>query len=292
MPRRDVAGARTGVQPGYRDDERDRHDVDHDPVALAVRRRGGGDHRGRHHCEGHLQEDRGALGSEPAGEHSAEKRKQQEHVGLPQLLCTTESLTNLTLQCRVWQVQDPLIAELTYREVGAASERVRAIRRAITLPLRLLAAVDLGGAVVVLVIGQFHLLSYFAPAFLTVLFMSAWWYRRYASTHGLLLPARPWVLILAATLIAAASMSRLGVALKEPWISDFGPCLGFSVGMALAAAWLRSGRLALTAVAMVTATAVVSLAAEGDIAVALQLAAYGALLLNASANPPEKKDAA
>ncbi len=188
-------------------------------------------------------------------------------------------------------MQDPLIAELAYREAVATRERVRAVRRAITLPLRLLAAVDLGGAVVVLFIGRFHLLSYFAPAFLTVLFVSAWWYRRYATTHGLLLPARPWVLVLAATLVAGASMSRLGVALDEPWISDFGPCLAFTVGTALTAAWLQSRRLALTAVGMATVTAVVSLAADGDLAIALQLAAYGALLLNASADPSEQKDA-
>lgn len=188
-------------------------------------------------------------------------------------------------------MQDPLIAELTYREALATRERVRAVRRAITLPLRLLAAVDLGGAIFALVIGRFHLLSYFAPAFLTVLVVSAWWYRRYATTHGLLLPARPWVLVLAATLVAGASMSRLGVALDKAWISDFGPCLAFAVGTALTAAWLQSRRLALTAVAMVTVTAVVSLAADGDLAIALQLAAYSALLLNASADPCGQKDA-
>ena len=122
--------------------------------------------------------------------------------------------------------------------------------------------------------------------------MSAWWYRRYATTHGLLLPARPWVLVLAASLLAGASMSRLGVALDKAWISDFGPCLAFAVGTALTAAWLHSRRLALTVVAMASVTAVVSLTADGDLAIALQLAAYSALLLNASADPSEQKDAA
>lgn len=185
---------------------------------------------------------------------------------------------------------DPLIAELTYREAVAAQERNRTIRRAITLPLRLLAAVDLGGAVVVLLIGRFHLLAYFAPAFLAALVISGWSYRRYATSHGLLLPTRPWVLIVAVTLVAGASMSRLGLALDEPWISDFGPCLAFTVGTAFTAAWLRSRRLTLTAVTMVMVTALVSLAADGDLAIALQLAAYGALLLNASADPSEQKD--
>ncbi|MBA2641198.1 MAG: hypothetical protein H0U77_14675 [Nocardioidaceae bacterium] len=98
------------------------------------------------------------------------------------------------------------------------------------------------------------------------------------------------MLILAATLIAGASMSRLGVALEEPWISDFGPCLAFTVGTALTAAWLQSRRLALTAVAMVIVTAVASLAADGDLAIALQLAAYGALLLFAAADPSGQKE--
>ena len=183
-------------------------------------------------------------------------------------------------------MQDPLVAELTYRQAEAVRERVRVVRRAITLPLRLLAAVYLGGAVVVLVIGRFHLLAYFAPAFLAVLVVSAWWYRRYAETHGLLLPSRPWVLILGVTLVAGASMSRLGVALDKPWISDFGPCLAFTVGTALTAIWLRSDRLALTAVAMLLLTAVVSLVADGDLAIALQMAGYGTLLLMVSADRP------
>ncbi len=179
-------------------------------------------------------------------------------------------------------MEDRLVAELAYRETMAARERLRAIRRAITLPLRLLATVDLVGAVVVLVIGQFHLLAYFAPAYLAVLVVSGWWYRRYAAVHGLLLPVRPWVLILVATLAAGASMSRLGVALDRPWISDFGPPLALAVGTGLTAWWLRSHALAVAAIAMVASSAVVSLAFEGDLAVALQLAAFGTLLWHAS----------
>ncbi len=179
-------------------------------------------------------------------------------------------------------MHDPLIAELTYREAVAARERVRAVRRAITLPVRLLGGVYLGGAVAVLVIGRFHLASYFAPAFLTVLSVSAWWYRRYARQHGVLLPARPWVLILGATLAAGASVSRLGVALDEPWISDFGPCVVLAVGTAITAVWLHSCRLALAAAAMVSVSAAAFLVATGDNAIAVQLAAYGTLLIMAS----------
>jgi hypothetical protein len=184
-------------------------------------------------------------------------------------------------------VQDPLVAELAYRETVAMRERVRGIQRAITLPLRLLAVVDLVGAVVVLIIGRFHLGSYFAPAFLAVLVVSAWWYRRYARRNGLLLPVHPWVLILVATMAAGASLSRLGVTLDEPWLSDFGPCLAFALGTALTAGWLRSRRLALSAGAMVAATALVSVVARGDAAIALQLAAIGILLWHASTGDHE-----
>jgi len=180
------------------------------------------------------------------------------------------------------QVDDPLVAELTYREAMGARERVRAIQRAITLPIRLVATVDLVGAVVVLIIGQFHLLAFFAPAYAVVLVISGWWYRRYAAIHGLLLPVRPWVLILVASLSAGASMSRLGLKLDKPWVSDFGPCLALAVGTALTAGWLRSRQLAFTAAAMVVSTALVSLVAEGDLAVALQLCAFGVLLWCAS----------
>lgn len=183
-------------------------------------------------------------------------------------------------------MQDPLVAELALRETAAARERVRVIQRAITLPLRLLAAADLGGAAVVLIIGRFHLGSYFAPAYLAVLVVSGWWYRRYASKNGLLLPVRPWVLILVATIAAGASLSRLGVAVDKSWISDFGPCLAFAVGTALIAGWLRSRRLALSAGAMLASTALVSVVARGDAAIALQLAAIGILLWHASNAAP------
>jgi hypothetical protein len=133
-----------------------------------------------------------------------------------------------------------------------------------------------------MVIGQFHLLAYFAPAYVAVLVVSGWWYRRYGTIHGLQLPVRPWVLILVATLAVGATMSRLGVAPYEQWVSDFGPCLTLAVGTAITAGWLRSQRLAFTAIAMVASTVLVSFVAAGDLAVALQLAAFGVLPWHAS----------
>jgi hypothetical protein len=187
-------------------------------------------------------------------------------------------------------VKDPLVAELAYRETVAARERVRGVRRAITLPLRLLATVNFVGATVVMIIGQFHMLAYFAPAYLVVLTISGWWYRHYATRHGLLLPVWPWVAILAASLTVGASMSRLGVALDKSWISDYGAPLAFVAGMALTAGWLRSRRLGHAAIGMALSSALVYLVASGDLAVALQLTAFGALLWHASWPADEHED--
>lgn len=184
-------------------------------------------------------------------------------------------------------MKDPLVAELTYRETVGAREHVRAIQRAIMLPLRLVATVDLAGAIVVLFISRFRLLAFFAPAYAVALVASAWFYRRYAAANGLLLPVRPWVLILVSSLAGGVTMSRLGVALQKPGVSDFGPCLSLAVGTALTAFWLRSPRLAIAAITMATSTALVSLVAEGDIAVALQLAAIGVILWSASLTIPD-----
>ncbi len=179
-------------------------------------------------------------------------------------------------------MQDPLAAELVYRETVATRERARAIRRAATLPMRFLAVAFLGGAVAVLVIGQYHLLFYYAPAYAIAFTASARSYRRYARTHGLLLPLRPWVLILTATLIGGATASHTGLTEGNQNLSDFGPFLVFAAGVLVTAAWLGSRRLAFTALAMVAMTGVVALFASQGVAVALQQAAYGILLWQAS----------
>lgn len=186
-------------------------------------------------------------------------------------------------------MQDPLTAELAYRETLATHERVRAIRRAATVPMRFIAAAFVGGAITVLLIGQHHMLMYYAPAYAIAFTASARSYRRYASAHGLQLPLRPWVLILTATLIGSATASHTGLIRGNQNLSDFGPFLVFAVGLLVAAWWLRSTRLTFTALAMVATTGFVGLFASQDVAVALQQAAYGILLWHASAPGREER---
>lgn len=182
-------------------------------------------------------------------------------------------------------MEDPLIAELAYREAIAVRDRTRAIRRAIALPLRLLAVVDLVGAAVVLVIGQYHLGSYFGPAFLVVLVVSFWWYRRYARTRGLLFPVWPWVIIIATSLLVGATLSHDGLTSDRQWLSDSGPPLVLAAAIGIVAAWLRSARLAVSSLAMAATTGAVALVAHANTAIAIQLVAFAALLWLGSAEP-------
>ena len=156
------------------------------------------------------------------------------------------------------------------------------MRRALVVPLRLAGTAELGGAVAVLLIGRDHLASYFVPAYLVVLGVGAWWYHHYARTHGVLLPVRPWLLILVPTMVLAASLSRLGFVLDNELVQVACPPLTNAVAVAAVGVWLRSRRLVLTAVAMVCATVVALTVASGDRAVSLQLFAYGLLLWQAS----------
>jgi hypothetical protein len=188
-------------------------------------------------------------------------------------------------------MEDPLVAELAYRETVAVRSRTRAIRRAIALPLRLLAAADLLGAVMVLAIGQYHLLAYFGPALLGVLATSFWWYRRYARMSGLLFPVWPWVAVIGVSTLIGASLSHDGLTSGQPWLSDVGPPLALAAAIAVVAAWLRSWRLAATAAAMTATTGVVATIAHGNAAISLQLVAFAALLWYGSEEPEQRGSA-
>jgi hypothetical protein len=178
------------------------------------------------------------------------------------------------------QVTDPLTAELAY--VEARATRARAVGLALVVPLRLAGTADLGGAVAVLLIGRDHLLTYFVPAYVLVLVLGVAWYRDYARRHGVWLPVRPWVLIIVPTLVASATLSRLGFALDRPLLQVVGPGLANAAAVAVTGGWLRSSRLVFTGLAMALATGVAAALSTGDRAVSLELLAYGLLLWNAS----------
>lgn len=175
---------------------------------------------------------------------------------------------------------DSLTAELTYREVRAARDRV--IRQALVLPLLLAGVADFGGAIAVLLIGRDHLASYFVPAYALVIVAGAWWYRRSARRSGVWLPVRPWLVILGPMIVAGMLLSRLGFALNLDTVEVAGPALANAAALAATGVWLRSRRLLLTAAAMTATVAVGLLLATGDRAVSVILFAYGLLLCQAA----------
>ena len=177
---------------------------------------------------------------------------------------------------------DPLSAELAYFEARATQQRIRSVRRALVAPLRLCAAADLSAAVTVLLICRDHMLLFFAPAYLLVLFLSYLSYRGYARNAGLWLPIWPWIAIIIPMLVASSTTSRLGFKLDEPWLTDTGPFVANVVAIGVTAAWLRSRRLAVAAAAMAIVSAGVIVLLEGDVAVSVQAAAYGVLLWHAA----------
>ena len=125
------------------------------------------------------------------------------------------------------------------------------------------------------------------PAYLIVLGVGAWWYRRFAQQNGVWLPVTPWVLILVPMMVCGASLSRLGFALDNELVQVAAPCLTNAAAVAVVGVWLSSRRLLITAVAMALATVVAVLVTSGDRAVSLQLFAYGLLLWHASRSSGE-----
>lgn len=174
---------------------------------------------------------------------------------------------------------DPLAADLALAEAAAARQRTRTMLRVIRLPIRLAGVVDLVGALVVLLIGRDHALLYFGPAFVALLVISSRHYRAEGRRSGMQLPILPWALILLPMVVVASVLSRLGFALDMPSLTLIGPFLANAAATAVVAAWLRSRRLAVTAIAMPVVSVCVVALLDGDVAGAACLTAYGVLLL-------------
>lgn len=84
-----------------------------------------------------------------------------------------------------------------------------------------------------------------------------------------------------ALFVASATTSRAGFALDVETISTVGPFLVQATGLWLFGRWARSDVLAAVTLLMLVASGVIGALASGKIAVALQFAVYGALLVAA-----------
>jgi hypothetical protein len=177
---------------------------------------------------------------------------------------------------------DRRAAELTLAEVDAIRHDGR--RRVAALPYPLLAfgLVNLGGVVATASIGRFHLALYGFPAFAIAIAISIRLVRRRALRDGLQTSMRPWTLTAIALCLAAAATSRTGDLLDIDVVSAVGPFLAQATGYWLLGRWARDDTLLAACTAMVVASALVGATAGGDLAVGLQFAIYGVLLLAAA----------
>jgi hypothetical protein len=179
-------------------------------------------------------------------------------------------------------VTDRRTAELMLAEVDALRHDGR--RRVAALPYPLLAfgLVNLGGVVATALLGRFHLALYAFPAFAIAIAISIHLVRLRALRDGLQSSMRPWALTAIALCFAGATASRARNLLDIDVVSAVGPFLTQATGYWLLGRWARDDTLLAACTAMVVASAFVGATASGDLAVGLQFAVYGVLLLAAA----------
>jgi hypothetical protein len=179
-------------------------------------------------------------------------------------------------------VTDPYVADLAMAEVMAAQRRIRSMRRAVTLPVQLLGASLLLGSLGAVLVGRDHLLPVMGPALLLVLLVSARHYRQEGVRTGQWLPVWPWVVVLLPTIVISATLSRFGVTHDRPLLTDAGPMAAMALATGVVGCWLRAGRLVVVTALMLLTTVVTNMAWSGDLAIAVQMAAYSAFLVTAT----------
>jgi hypothetical protein len=178
--------------------------------------------------------------------------------------------------------RDPWLADLTLAEIEAAQRRSRRRTGRLTVPLLALAALQSCSAVWALTIGRDRLATFYAPGRLVVAALSGWSARRDARTHGVQVRVWPWVATAVVLLVLSASVSRWGSAHHHTIVEEVGPGTVFALGIILFGAWTGAARVVVAGVAMVMVSTAAPFVASGDACVALQLAAYAAVLATAA----------
>lgn len=172
-----------------------------------------------------------------------------------------------------------LLAELEGR-LAANRRRAGALR----FPLLAVATVNLAAVPWCLIAGRQRMVAFYLPALVVAIAVSWRHHRRQAARTGVLLPLRMWCLAALATVAAAATMSRLGVATGLRVVEEAGPSLAWVAGYHLLGRWGHNRLLMTSTAAMAPATVLLGATVlRGDAFVAAQLAANGLLLAAAVA---------
>ena len=178
---------------------------------------------------------------------------------------------------------DPIAAELALTETAAAKRRVDGlVRTAMAVPLRLLALAWIVLCPIALLVGRNHLGPAVGIALLAVTAVSWVRYRRVARERGVRAHLWPWLAV-AVIALGGGAASRAGTGHGLAWLNIAGPFVVNALALLALAGFVRSRAIGIAAVTMLAMSFIVAGTLSGDVAVAVQLAAYAAVLMVASA---------
>jgi len=179
---------------------------------------------------------------------------------------------------------DPIAVELALAETAAAKRRVDGlVRTAMAVPLRLLALAWIVLCPIALLVGRNHLGPAVGIALLAVTALAWVRYRRVARERGVRAHLWPWLAVAVIALGGGAATSRSGTDHGVAWLNVAGPFVVNALALLALAGFVRSRAIGIAAVTMLAISFIVAGTLSGDVAVAVQLAAYAAVLMVASA---------
>jgi hypothetical protein len=177
---------------------------------------------------------------------------------------------------------DPLVAELTLAEIGAAQRRNRRRAAAVRFPLAMSGICIVLSAGCALVLGRDHLAVFFGPTIVLTALAAGRHYRRSSIDDGVQTRIAPWALTALALLALCATTSRLGAEHHLDWVNVAGPSLVFAAGWLLLATWGGNRPLIFASAIMIADSLIAPLIVQGDAGVAWQCGVDGALLVVAA----------
>ena len=179
---------------------------------------------------------------------------------------------------------DPIAAELVLAETAATKRRVDGlVRTAMAVPLRLLALAWMVLCPIALLVGRNHLGPAVGIALLAVTALAWVRYRRAARERGVRVRLWPWLAVAVIALAGGAAASRAGTDHGLAWLNIVGPFVINALALMGLAGFVRSRAIGIAAVTMLAISFIIAGTLNGDVAVAVQLAAYSAVLTVASA---------
>jgi hypothetical protein len=170
-------------------------------------------------------------------------------------------------------------AQIALEDLSRLNRAARRPRADVWFPLLVFGLINLFGVALAWMVGREHLGKYYLPLNLLGGLACARHYWRAGRTTGLQAPTLMWLAVILGATVLSAACSVIGR--KQHWelVNLAGPALSMMVGFLVLSIWARSSTLLWVAGGIATSCWVVLAFAEGDTAIALQLAGFSATML-------------